>query len=368
MMQRPYQGHDVVIIRNTVPAQGNGTSLFSSNCRVLSCYFFILFAVALIWITIIDTQQVTVIVFSAVFTSMFLISFIYYKYRQRHAANRTHADEEAPEEPRRVPGTYEPFDVRELAFLLQLRRNLEALNELSRQQQGMPATGPHQTNPASNGLTDEQIGRLPVVQFSEEKFLEDNTATTYTRGGLDIAITDGVGAGGGGAGAGEVFSAAPIYHHNTRECSVCLSQYNKNDLILILPCQHIYHKVCVIEWLKRNSTCPLCKQFVAPVTTRPSPPALPTPYSVTYAPASRRSPRGGTATVVPITFSDPPTTAHTTPDSTTLSRTLPPPSTTTLHINTNGAASASTTSMPPSPMPYDSSPPTNPRRWQEDEA
>lgn len=45
-------------------------------------------------------------------------------------------------------------------------------------------------------------------------------------------------------------------------CSVCLAEYMEGDELMMLPCQHAYHKVCVSEWLQRQSQCPLCKQDV----------------------------------------------------------------------------------------------------------
>ncbi|CAO3598559.1 unnamed protein product [Absidia cylindrospora] len=43
-------------------------------------------------------------------------------------------------------------------------------------------------------------------------------------------------------------------------CSICLSEYETDDLICKLWCSHHFHKDCVHEWLALNSLCPLCKQ------------------------------------------------------------------------------------------------------------
>ncbi|KAI8642689.1 hypothetical protein BD408DRAFT_416064 [Parasitella parasitica] len=43
-------------------------------------------------------------------------------------------------------------------------------------------------------------------------------------------------------------------------CSICLGEYETDELICKLWCHHHYHKDCVHEWLALNSKCPLCKR------------------------------------------------------------------------------------------------------------
>lgn len=43
------------------------------------------------------------------------------------------------------------------------------------------------------------------------------------------------------------------------ECSICLSEYEKDDLVTLLKCDHIYHIDCINNWIKNNSKCPVCK-------------------------------------------------------------------------------------------------------------
>lgn len=44
----------------------------------------------------------------------------------------------------------------------------------------------------------------------------------------------------------------------TDECSICLNniKYDK----IILPCNHSFHYICIIIWLKENPICPICRQ------------------------------------------------------------------------------------------------------------
>ena len=43
-------------------------------------------------------------------------------------------------------------------------------------------------------------------------------------------------------------------------CSICLSNFENNDNIIILPCLHIFHDECMMDWLKKQTVCPLDKQ------------------------------------------------------------------------------------------------------------
>ncbi|XP_018771019.1 E3 ubiquitin-protein ligase RNF130 isoform X3 [Serinus canaria] len=42
-------------------------------------------------------------------------------------------------------------------------------------------------------------------------------------------------------------------------CAVCIESYKQNDVVRILPCKHVFHKICVDPWLSEHCTCPMCK-------------------------------------------------------------------------------------------------------------
>jgi hypothetical protein len=44
-----------------------------------------------------------------------------------------------------------------------------------------------------------------------------------------------------------------------RDCVVCLTNYEVNDKVLILPCTHLFHTKCIKDWFKSQNTCPICK-------------------------------------------------------------------------------------------------------------
>ena len=53
-----------------------------------------------------------------------------------------------------------------------------------------------------------------------------------------------------------------VSQDNCSTCSICLSDFQPQDLMLRLPCSHFYHKTCVSMWFSQHNSCPLCKQNV----------------------------------------------------------------------------------------------------------
>lgn len=54
------------------------------------------------------------------------------------------------------------------------------------------------------------------------------------------------------------------------DCSVCLSEFDKGEMVRLLPkCAHIFHVNCIDVWLRSNVNCPLCRTHI--VTDEPSP-------------------------------------------------------------------------------------------------
>ena len=43
-------------------------------------------------------------------------------------------------------------------------------------------------------------------------------------------------------------------------CSICLNDFDRTDIIKsFYKCEHIFHKSCLLDWLKKSNICPLCK-------------------------------------------------------------------------------------------------------------
>ncbi|XP_058763788.1 E3 ubiquitin-protein ligase ATL6-like [Vicia villosa] len=46
----------------------------------------------------------------------------------------------------------------------------------------------------------------------------------------------------------------------TLPCAVCLSDFNDNDSVRVLPrCDHFFHPPCIDAWLSTHATCPVCR-------------------------------------------------------------------------------------------------------------
>jgi len=45
-------------------------------------------------------------------------------------------------------------------------------------------------------------------------------------------------------------------------CSICLAEILAGSQATLLPCSHLYHEGCIMKWLGRSNTCPLCRQIV----------------------------------------------------------------------------------------------------------
>lgn len=50
----------------------------------------------------------------------------------------------------------------------------------------------------------------------------------------------------------------------TVSCLICLSPYEDGDDVLISEaCYHMFHKSCLLEWLKQKDDCPYCRRTLA---------------------------------------------------------------------------------------------------------
>ena len=45
-------------------------------------------------------------------------------------------------------------------------------------------------------------------------------------------------------------------------CPICLEEYNNNNKIIKLNCDHIFHKHCIKEWFEKKDNCPNCRKII----------------------------------------------------------------------------------------------------------
>jgi hypothetical protein len=47
-----------------------------------------------------------------------------------------------------------------------------------------------------------------------------------------------------------------------KSCSICIEDFNDDDDIIILECEHIFHGSCIEEWGHYKGNCPICRTDV----------------------------------------------------------------------------------------------------------
>ena len=44
-----------------------------------------------------------------------------------------------------------------------------------------------------------------------------------------------------------------------KNCIICMEDFMNGDEVIYLPCLHVFHNTCILEWFKRHDDCPVCK-------------------------------------------------------------------------------------------------------------
>ncbi|KAJ0255173.1 RING/U-box superfamily protein [Hirschfeldia incana] len=44
------------------------------------------------------------------------------------------------------------------------------------------------------------------------------------------------------------------------DCPICLEEYDLENPKLVAKCEHHFHLACVLEWMERSETCPVCNK------------------------------------------------------------------------------------------------------------
>ena len=44
------------------------------------------------------------------------------------------------------------------------------------------------------------------------------------------------------------------------ECSICLTEFEKENMVSSTSCNHIFHHDCIKEWTHYKTSCPVCRE------------------------------------------------------------------------------------------------------------
>lgn len=57
-------------------------------------------------------------------------------------------------------------------------------------------------------------------------------------------------------------------------CVICSSDFEIEEKLIKLTCNHLFHSKCISEWVKYKSECPICRNKVETVENEPPPPIV----------------------------------------------------------------------------------------------
>eukprot|EP00439_Symbiodinium_sp_Y106_P036939 s2003_g4.t1 len=54
-------------------------------------------------------------------------------------------------------------------------------------------------------------------------------------------------------------------------CCICLGEFEEQELLRELPCDHCFHHSCLEKWLQKSTSCPLCRSSLQQPSTTTAP-------------------------------------------------------------------------------------------------
>ncbi|XP_069475139.1 E3 ubiquitin-protein ligase RNF181 [Ambystoma mexicanum] len=43
------------------------------------------------------------------------------------------------------------------------------------------------------------------------------------------------------------------------KCPICLLEFEEGETVKKMPCEHCFHSACILPWLGKTNSCPLCR-------------------------------------------------------------------------------------------------------------
>ncbi len=119
-----------------------------------------------------------------------------------------------------------------------------------------------QSRNQNKGVSQKTIDKIPLFRFMDDgNFVrvkaekDENGETTY------VAVEEDEH--GDTAPPKDKPTEADEWGSEVGECcSLCLTEFENEEIIRKLPCEHFMHPECVDPWLKKEGSCPLCRQHV----------------------------------------------------------------------------------------------------------
>ncbi|XP_076935638.1 uncharacterized protein LOC143602410 isoform X1 [Bidens hawaiensis] len=59
-----------------------------------------------------------------------------------------------------------------------------------------------------------------------------------------------------------IYTSQRFSSNDEETCAICQENFEFGKQIITLPCVHLYHKKCIIKWLKLKKNCPMCQKEV----------------------------------------------------------------------------------------------------------
>ncbi len=50
-----------------------------------------------------------------------------------------------------------------------------------------------------------------------------------------------------------------LQEDSNKECTICYGDHTIGSSAVKLPCGHIYHNECLVPWLQKSASCPVCR-------------------------------------------------------------------------------------------------------------
>ncbi|MFS8023766.1 putative transcription factor C2H2 family [Helianthus anomalus] len=44
-----------------------------------------------------------------------------------------------------------------------------------------------------------------------------------------------------------------------KKCVICLEDFEPKEVVMVTPCNHMFHEDCILPWVKSNGKCPVCR-------------------------------------------------------------------------------------------------------------